>query len=162
MNLYKKKEDGSYEEVSIVKSFETQEDLDNFMKERVERAEKKVKEQFSDYDTLKSGLDEANKKLGEFDSTKKSLEEQLAEKAKEVESEKLNSVRAEVRTEYGLSKEFDRFLTGDTPEDIKSAAEILKKNGTGASFAFQKENEEGEAAESPSKELANGLFGSNQ
>lgn len=163
MKLYKQLEDGSYEEVNVVKSFETQEDLDKFMKERVERAETKVKEQFSDYDTIKTSLDDANKKLGDFETTKKSLEEQIAEKSKAVEAEKLNTVRVEVRNEFGLKKDLDKFLVGDTEEDIRSNAEILKKNGGAGGVTFNKDDKNPEGAkESASKELANGLFGTKE
>lgn len=163
MKLYKQLEDGSYEEVNVVKSFETQEDLDKFMKERVERAETKVKEQFADYDTIKTSLDDANKKLGDFETTKKSLEEQIAEKSKAVDAEKLNTVRVEVRNEFGLKKDLDKFLVGDTEEDIRSNAEILKKNGGAGGVTFNKDDKSGEGAkESASKELANGLFGNKE
>lgn len=158
MTLYKKNEDGSFVEATVVKSFETQKDLDDFMKDRIERAETKVKEQFSDYDTIKTNYEDVNKKLGEFETTKKSLEEQIAEKSKAVETEKLNTVRVEVRNEFGLTKELDKFLVGETEEDIRSNAEILKKSGGAGGVVITKNDDGKEAKESPSKALANGLF----
>lgn len=163
MKLYKQNEDGSYEEVNLVKSFETQKDLDDFMKDRVERAENKVKEQFSDYDTIKTNYEDANKKLGDFETTKKSLEEQIEEANKAVAAEKLNTVRVEVRNEFGLKKELDKFLVGDTEEDIRSNAELLKKSGGAGGVVIKKDENNGDGAkESPSKELANGLFNSSK
>lgn len=161
MKLYKQNEDGSYVEVNMVKAFETQKDLDDFMKDRVERAETKVKEQFADYDTIKTTLEDVNKKLTGFESEKKSLEEQLQEKSKAVEAEKLNTVRVEVRNEFGLAKDLDKFLVGETEEEIKANAEILKKSGGAGGVTITKDDKNGEGAkESASKTLANGLLGS--
>jgi hypothetical protein len=163
MKLYKQNEDGSYEEAKVIRAFQTQEDLDTFMKDRVSRAEEKAVEKYADYDTVKSSLEDANKKLGEFETTKKSLEEQLQEKSKEVEKATLNTTRVEVRNEFGLSKDLDKFLVGDTEEDIRSNAEILKKNGGAAGVTFNKDDPSGGGAkESASKTLANGLFGSKE
>lgn len=164
MKLYKQNEDGSYEEAKVVRAFETQEELDTFMKDRVSRAEQKATEKFADYDTVKASLEDANKKLGDFEATKKSLEEQLAEKAKEVEKSTLNVARVEVRNEFGLSKDLDKFLVGETEEEIRTNAELLKKNGgAAAGVTFNKDNKNPEgAAESPSKALANGLFGTKE
>ena len=160
MKLYKQNEVGSYEEASLVKSFETQEQLDDFMKDRLERESTKVAEKFADYDTIKTSLEDANKKLGDFESTKKSLEEQLQEKSKEVEKSKLDIARVEVRNEFGLAKDLDKFLVGDTEDDIRANAEILKKNGsTGAGVNITKKNDGG-PKEDPSKVAANNLFGS--
>ena len=159
MKLYKQNEDGSFVEAEVVRAFKTQEELDGFMKDRIERAETKVKEQFSDYDTLKSTVEDVNKKLTDFESEKKSLEEQLQEKSKAVEAAKLNTVRVEVRNEFGLSKDLDEFLTGETEEEIKAKAEKLKsKGGAGGGVVINKDENGGEAVESESKKLANGLF----
>lgn len=160
MKLYKQNDDGSYEEVEPHRVYMTQEnfqkDLDNHVKDRISKVESK----YADYDSIKTSLDDANKKLGDFDSTKKSLEEQLAEKAKEVDAEKLNTVRVEVRNEFGLKKDLDKFLVGDTEDDIRSNAEILKKNGGAGGVTFNKDDKNPEGAkESASKTLANGLFG---
>lgn len=163
MKLYKQNEDGSYVEAEVVRAFKTQEELDGFMKDRIERAETKVKDQFSDYDTLKTSLEDANKKLTGFESEKKSLEEQLQEKSKAVDAEKLNTVRVEVRNEFGLSKDLDQFLIGETEDEIKAKAELLKKSGgAGAGVVINKDDNDGEAVESESKKLANGLFSSSK
>lgn len=160
MKLYKQNDDGSFVEATVVRAFETQEELDGFMKDRVERERKKVSEQFADYDTLKSTVEDVNKKLTGFESEKKSLEEQLQEKSKAVEAEKLNTVRVEVRNEFGLTKDHDRFLLGETEDEIKANAEILKKTG-GAGVTITKDENNGEGAkESESRKLANGLFSS--
>lgn len=159
MKLYKQNEDGSFVEAEVVRAFKTQEELDGFMKDRIERAETKVKEQFADYDTLKSTVEDVNKKLTDFQSEKKSLEEQLQEKSKAVEAEKLNTVRVEVRNEFGLSKDFDEFLVGETEDEIKAKAEKLKKNGGTGGVTITKDENNGEGAkESESRKLANGLF----
>lgn len=156
MKLYKKLDDGSFEEATLVKAFETQKDLDDFMKTRVDQEHKK----FADYDEIKTSLEDANKKLTDFESEKTSLEEQLQAKAKEVETATLNATRVEVRSEFGLSKDLDKLLTGDTEEEIREKAELLKKSGSGGVVVTKDENGGGGAAESASKELANGLFGS--
>lgn len=161
MKLYKQNDDGSYEEVEPHRVYMTQEnfqkDLDNHVKDRISKVESK----FADYDSLKTNLDDANKKLTDFESEKKSLEEQLQEKSKEVEKATLNTTRVEVRNEFGLAKDLDKFLVGDTEEDIRANAEILKKNGGAAGITIDKDDKGG-AKESASKTLANGLFPKSQ
>lgn len=160
MKLYKQNDDGSYEEVEPHRVYMTQEnfqkDLDNHVKDRITKVESK----FADYDSIKTSLEDANKKVSTFETEKKTLEEQLQEKSKEIDAEKLNTTRVEVRTEFGLKKDLDKFLVGDNEEEIRKNAEILKKNGGAEGVTITKGNNGGEgAAESPSKELANGLFG---
>lgn len=157
MKLYKQNDDGSYEEVEPHRVYMTQEnfqkDLDNHVKDRITKVESK----YADYDSLKTNLEDVNKKVTELETGKTTLEEQLQAKAKEIEAERLNTVRVEVRTENGLSKDLDKFLVGDTEEDIRANAEILKKNGGAAGVNIEKDKGDG-AKESPSKTLANGLF----
>lgn len=119
MKLYKQLEDGQYEEVEPHRVYMTQEnfqkDLDNHVKDRITKVESK----FADYDSIKTNLEDANKKLGDFETTKKSLEEQISEKSKEVEKANLSIARVEVRNEFGLPKDLDKFLVGDDEEEIR-------------------------------------------
>ncbi len=117
--FFKKNDDGTYVEVTAYE----QPEVDSIFKERLERETKK----FADYDDLKSKVTEANKKVEEEQSAKKTLEEQLQAKAKEVDAEKLNTARVGIKHEFGLSDELEKFLIGDTAEDIRSNAELLKK-----------------------------------
>lgn len=154
MSYYKKNESGEYEEVKPARVFETQVELDDFMKERVHQVEKK----FADYDGVKQQLADANKRASDLETGKKTLEEQLQEKSKEVEKEKLNTARVGIRHSFGLSEDMDKFLIGDTEDEIRANAELLKKGGSGAGVKIDKKTET-PPAESPSKKLAGSLFG---
>lgn len=163
MKLYKQTDDGKYEEVEVFRAFKDQAEFDESVKERVERERKKVSDQFADYDTIKTTLEDVNKKVSTFETEKKTLEEQLQEKSKEVEKANLSVARVEVRNEFGLPKDLDKFLVGDTEEDIRANAEILKKNGGAGGVTITKDNDNGDGAkESASKKLANGLFSSSK
>ena len=99
-----------------------------------------------------------NEKLKAQETEKKSLEEQLQSKDGEIAKANLNAARVDIRHEFGISKDLEKFLVGDTEEDIRSNAELLKKSGSGAAIEIQKKTENG-PAESATKTAATQLFG---
>lgn len=155
MQLYKKNDSGEFEEAKLVRAFETQAELDDFMKERVHQVEKK----FGDYDTIKAQLADVNKSVETITGEKKTLEEQLQAKAKEVETANLKAARIGIRHEFGLSEDLDKFLIGENEEEIRANAELLKNKGAAAGVTITKKTNT-PPAESESKKLAGALFGS--
>jgi hypothetical protein len=149
---FKKNDDGTEVEVEAFEQVE----VDTILKNRLDRETKKFADETT---TIKTQLEDANKKVSDFNTEKKTLEEQLQSKDKEVTAAKLGAARVEIRTEFGIPKDLDKFLIGDTEEDIRANAEILKKNGSAGGVIIKKKDD-GEAEESASKELAKGLFGS--
>lgn len=155
MEYFKKLEDGKFEPVSVVRVFETQKDMDDFIGDKVSQIKRS---QFGDYDELKTKLADVNKTVETLTSEKKTVEEQLAEQAKAVEAEKLNTARVKVKHEFGLPDDLDKFLIGESEDDIRSNAELLKKGGAAAGVIIKKDDGGDGPKESPSKKLAGSLF----
>lgn len=162
MKFYKKNDSGEFEEAQVTRVFESQSDLDNFMKERVDRATEKAIEPFAGFEEIKSQLDTANKRATDLATEKSTLEETLKSKDKEVGSAKLDVSRVKIQNEFGLSDDLGKFLTGDDEAAIRANAEILKKNGgNGGSINFEKDKGDGSGpTESPNKAHVTNLFGS--
>lgn len=149
--FFKKLDDGNYEEVEAFSQVE----VDGIFKGRLERETKKVTDELED---VKSKLTEANKSVETVTGEKKTLEEQLQAKAKEVETEKLNATRVGIKHEFGIADDLEKFLIGDNEEDIRANAELLKKGGASAGVTITKKNNDDGPKESPSKKLAGSLF----
>lgn len=157
MKLFKKLDDGSYEEVNVAKVFETQDEMDQFVADKTTQIKRA---QFGDYDDLKSKVEDLNKTVTTLTTEKKTVEEQLQEKSKEVESSKLDAVRVKIKFENGLPDELDKFLIGDDEATIRENAELLKKGGAAAGVTITKNTDDKNGpAESASKKLAGNLFG---
>jgi len=157
MKLFKKLDDGTFEEATVAKVFETQDEMDAFI---ADKASQIKRSQFGDYDDLKSKVEDLNKTVTTLTTEKQTVEEQLQAKAKEIEAEKLNTVRVKIKHENGLPDELDKFLIGDTEDDIRANAELLKKGGAAAGVTITKNNDDDGPKESPSKKLAGNLFNS--
>jgi len=155
MKLFKKLDDGSFEEVTVAKVFETQDEMDTFIADKTSQIKRS---QFGDYDDLKTKVSDLNKTVETLNSEKKTVEEQLQAKADEIAAEKLNTVRVKIKHENGLPDELDKFLIGDTEDDIRANAELLKKGGAAAGVTITKNNDDDGPKESASKKLAGNLF----
>lgn len=114
------------------KAIETQEQLDNILRERLNRQTEKhtkelaeLNEKYADYDMLKSqvtelttALDSANEKLTNTDAI-------IAEKDKAINSYKTSSLKTQVAHELGLSYDSINFIQGEDEESIRKSAESL-------------------------------------
>lgn len=149
--FFKKNEDGTYTEVTAYE----QPEVDSIFKDRLARETAK----FSNYDELQTKLTDLNKTVETLQGEKKTVEEQLQEKSKEIETSKLDVVRVKIKHENGIPDDLDKFLIGDTEEDIRANAELLKKGGASAGVTITKNNNEDGPKESASKSLAGSLFG---
>lgn len=149
--FFKKLEDGTLEEVEAF----TQVEVDGIFKGRLERETKKIADEHAE---LKEKLAEANKSVETVTGEKKTLEEQLQSKDKEIEKTKLDVARVGIKHEFGLSDDLEKFLIGDNEEEIRSNAELLKKGGASAGVTITKKNNDDGPKESPSKKLAGSLF----
>lgn len=117
----------------------SQEEVDDFFKGRLQRQEQKhqkeiaaIKAEFADYEELKkkagdtseldgirAQLEEATQKLAGYDAI-------IAEKDKKIKDFEVDALKAKVVAEYGLSHEAKAFLQGADEEALKSSAESLK------------------------------------
>ena len=105
--FFNKLEDGTFEEVEAF----SQAEVDGIFKGRLERETKKVTDELSG---LKEKLAEVNKSAETAIAEKKTLEESLQSKDKEIEAAKLDVTPIGIKHEFGLSDELQKFLIGDT------------------------------------------------
>ena len=148
---YKKNEEGEFVEADL-----SQEDINQAVKDRVDRINRK----YSDYDDLKKQIEdysakqkEDEQRINELLTDKANLEDKV--KAAELATEKVRIVN-----EFKLSDDLADFVTGDTAEEMRTRAEKLAHNMTTKAIDIDK-TEKPEAKKSDLAKLADNLFGSN-
>ena len=118
------------------KPIETQEQFDEMIKDRLERAEKKIEEKYSGYlspDDLTGKTKELNDKITELgnslnDATEKAKEDaaKITDLESKVKKYETASVKSRIAHEVGIPYELANKLSGDTEDDIRKDAEALK------------------------------------
>lgn len=126
------------------KPITSQEELDAVLKDRLNRQSEKhsreLSEKLASFEEAKTKLAEAEAKIGELNSTIESNATQLSDlQSKYDESTKLlsekdatlkkyerDSVKNAIATEYGIPAELANRLTGETEEEMRADAELLK------------------------------------
>lgn len=106
---------------------ETQEQFDKMIAGRLERAENKIRAEYSDYDAIK----EANAKLttdfeklkAENDGSKATI----AELNKKISGLETSQLRTRIGLEHNIPLEMISRLAGTTEEEIKADAESMAK-----------------------------------
>lgn len=127
-----------YNIMSDFKPIETQEQFDEMVKDRVERAKKSAaKEYESQLAELEKRANTANDqaetieqlraKIKEAETGKTETEKAMAELSAQVTAEKLAAVKLRAAIDAGLPVEFAERLAGDDEESIKADAEAIKK-----------------------------------
>jgi chromosome segregation ATPase len=104
----------------------TQEELDNIVKDRIERAKKSVEEKYKDFDAFKEKAEKYDTDIAakddEISKSKKSIQD-LEAKVRKYEND---SAKTKIATEVGLPISMADRLRGDTEEELKKDAESLK------------------------------------
>jgi len=149
---YKKNEAGEFVEADL-----SQEDINQAVKERVDRVNRK----YSDYDDLKKQIEdysakqtESENKINELLTDKANLEEDL--KASKLEVEKVRIIN-----EFKLGDDLAEFVTGESAEEMRGRAEKLAHNTIAKTAEIQK-TDKPEPKKSEFGEMADKLFGSVQ
>ena len=116
------------------KPIETQEDFDKAIKSRIERAEKAVREQFSDYEQVKESASKADEKIKELTAElekkqvtidgNKAIVDELNAK---IAAQELSSMKVSVALEKGLPYQMAERLTGANKEEIEKDADAMVK-----------------------------------
>lgn len=114
----------------------TQEELDNIIKERLNRDREAQSKKYADYDDLKKKVGEYESKIKEYTNAIANYDEQLkgvAEKDKEIETLKgqvktyeINALKVKIANEIGLPAGFSTRLSGEDEKAIKEDAKALK------------------------------------
>lgn len=103
----------------------TQEDFEKRLKERLEQKERAVKEQFSDYEELKSKVSDYEKQIASFQKTNSAATKQIDELSAKVQKYETNSVKTRVALEAGIPFELADKITGkDEAEMVEDAKRL--------------------------------------
>lgn len=149
---YKKNEEGEFVETDL-----SQEDINQAVKERVDRVNRK----YSDYDDLKKQIEEYSAKQRESEDKINSLLTDKANLEDELKVSKLETEKVRIINEFKLGDDLAEFVTGESAEEMRGRAEKLAHN-TIAKTADLSKTDKPEPKKSDMVELANNLFGSNQ
>lgn len=124
--------------MSEFKTIETQEQFDEVIKERLERAQetarKEVRDEYSDYEDLKKQISEKDEKLTELgnqlkeakskeDGTNTKLQE-LQSKVQKYESD---SAKTRIAQEFGIDSQLANRISGENEEEMRADAKKLKE-----------------------------------
>ena len=115
---------------------ETQEQLDEVIKDRLARSEKKWQEKYSGYlspDDVKAKTEDLQKKIDELGNSLNSANEKAKADAEAIasleaknKSYETASVKSRIAHEVGIPFELANKLSGETEDDIRKDAEALK------------------------------------
>ena len=149
---YKKDEEGNFVEVDL-----SQEDINQAVKERVDRVNRK----YSDYDDLKKQIESLSAKQQEDEDRINNLLTDKANLEDELKDAKLATDKVRIVNEFKLSDELAEFVTGATVDEMRERAEKLAHNTVAKTVEIQKADKP-----MPNKSdmavLADNLFGSNK
>ncbi len=149
---YKKNEDGEFVEADL-----SQEDINQAVKERVDRVNRK----YADYEDLKKQIENFSAKQNEDEERINSLLTEKANLEDEIKASKLEAEKVRIISEFKLNDDLAEFVTGDTVEEMRMRAEKLAHNATPQTIEVDK-TEKPETTKSDLSILADKLFGSNQ
>lgn len=149
---YKKNEEGEFVEADL-----SQEDINQAVKDRVDRINRK----YSDYEDLKKQLEEYSEKqkkdeerINELLTDKANLEDDL--KVSKLETEKVRII-----SEFKIGDDLAEFVTGENAEEMRARAEKLAHN-TIAKTAELSKVDKPEPKKSDMAKLADDIFGPKQ
>ena len=151
--FYKKNEDGEFVECDL-----SQEDINQAVKERVDRVNRK----YADYDELKANLEAKDKLLRENEDKINGLLSDKANLEDEVKAAKLETERVKIVNEFKLSGDLADFVTGDTAEEMRGRAEKLAHNMQITPSVDIKKEDKPETNKSDLAKLADSLLGDPQ
>lgn len=149
---YKKNEEGEFVEADL-----SQEDINQAVKDRVDRINRK----YSDYEDNKKQIEELLEKQKE---SEKRIDELLTDKANledDLKVSKLETEKVRIINEFKIGDDLAEFVTGETAEEMRGRAEKLAHN-TIAKTAEISKSDKPEPKKSDMAKLADNLFGSNQ
>lgn len=151
--FYKKNEDGEFVECDL-----SQEDINQAVKERVDRVNRK----YADYDELKANLEAKDKLLRENEDKINGLLSDKANLEDEVKAAKLETEKVKIVSEFKLSDDLADFVTGDTAEEMRGRAEKLAHNMQITPSVDIKKEDKPETNKSDLAKLADSLLGDPQ
>lgn len=105
----------------------TQEEFDAMIGKRLEREREKVREEFKDYDTIKSTNVDLQKSIEALNTSNADLTAQLETAGKENAALKLDALKTKVCIDKKLPLEMRSRLSGEDEEALSADADMLAK-----------------------------------
>ena len=105
----------------------TQEEYDNLVKERIDRAKKSEREKFAGYDDYKAKAEKYDTDIKAKEDEITAKENTIAELNAKVAKYESDSVKAKVLKEFGLSQDLSKWITGDDEESMRVNAQELQQ-----------------------------------
>lgn len=150
--------------MSEFKPIETQEQLEEVLKDRLSRAEKKYSEQYSGYlspDDVTEKTKELEEKIAELSNSLNGANEKatkdsqtIADLEAKIKAHETASVKSRIAHEVGIPYELANKLSGETEEDIRKDAEALKPFVTPKTVAPLRNPEAGDPGMSTREKFA--------
>lgn len=145
------------------KPIETQEELDNIIKDRLKRERESTQKRYEGWispEDHQKALDASNKAFDDFKKAHESDEQTIADLTAKNKAYETASLKSRIAHEVGLSYEWTDRISGDDEESIRKDAESLKKLvGAGAQPLPTKNTEAGENYDSGTASLRKVLNG---
>lgn len=145
------------------KPIETQEELDNIIKERLKRERESTQKRYEGWispEDHQKALDASNKAFDDFKKAHESDEKTIADLTAKNKAYETASLKSRIAHEVGLSYEWTDRIGGEDEESIRKDAESLKKLvGAGAQPIPTKNTEAGEDVDSGEAALRKVLNG---
>lgn len=118
------------------KPIESQEALDEIVKQRLERQEKTLEAKWNDshkdalekaekYDELEKNYNDISGKYSELENTSKDFSTKISDLENQIKNYQVNEIKTKVAYEKGLSHDVIDRLRGETEEDIRKDADSL-------------------------------------
>lgn len=148
----------------------TQEEFDEAIKGRLERAEKTFKEKYADYEDLKKKVNEQETQITGLNDSLTAAKTKVTEHEEtitnlntEIAKHKTASAKIKIAREYGIPYELSDRITGEDEEAMKKDAESLskfiKESGSTPPPMPSHDDDKGDSKEAALKNLARGLKG---
>ena len=145
------------------KPIETQEELDNIIKDRLKRERESTQKRYEGWispEDHQKALDASNKAFDDFKKAHESDEQTIADLTAKNKAYETASLKSRIAHEVGLSYEWIDRIGGEDEESIRKDAESLKKLvGAGAQPIPTKNTEAGEDVDSGKAALRKVLNG---
>ena len=145
------------------KPIETQEELDNIIKERLKRERESTQKRYEGWispEDHQKALDASNKAFDDFKKAHESDEQTIADLTAKNKAYETATLKSRIAREVGLSYEWIDRIGGEDEESIRKDAESLKKLvGAGAQPIPTKNTEAGEDVDSGKAALRKVLNG---
>lgn len=142
------------------KPIETQEELDNIIKERLKRERESTQKRYEGWispEEHQKALDASNQAFDDFKKAHESDEQTIADLTAKNKAYETASLKSRIAHEVGLSYEWESRISGDDEESIRQDAESLKKLvGSGSTPIPTKNTEAGEKYD-PLRTVLNGI-----